>query len=226
MSSKLPSPPASAPAAALNPAVSPATNPAEIAREAFRRLATRRIAPTPNAYRDIYNEIAGISEPVEVAAPAPAAVLAASAPPDNGAENVLSQFAAKMSESGGELGDFGRRFQRALKARDWDSYARTLAQLSEKQARKGGGIELPPLPDGEQTRTLRELLSRTLGFAVATLLTGTPALVEEAESLGAAIKQAHTEDALNEAAVRLKQLCYQIELKSGDTAEQQELLLR
>ena len=63
MSSKLPSPPASAPAAALNPAVSPATNPAEIAREAFRRLATRRIAPTPNAYRDIYNEIAGISEP-------------------------------------------------------------------------------------------------------------------------------------------------------------------
>ena len=235
MSSKLPSPPASipagVPAGAVAGAANPAApmNPADIAREAFRRLATRRIAPTPNAYRDIYNEIAGISEPAEPAAPA--AVLAASTSSeksaDNGAENVLSQFAAKMSESGGELGDYGRRFQRALKARDWDSYARALAQLSDKQqARKSGGIELPPLPDGEQTRTLRELLSRTLGFAVATLLTGTPALVEEAESLGAAIKQAHTEDALNEAALRLKQLCYQIELKSGDTAEQQELLLR
>jgi diguanylate cyclase len=35
-------------------------NPADIAREAFRRLATRRIAPTPEAYRDIYNEIAGV----------------------------------------------------------------------------------------------------------------------------------------------------------------------
>ena len=200
-------------------------NPADIAREAFRRLATRRIAPTPNAYRDIYNEIAGVKE--EATADTPGAVLAASAPVDQGAENVLNQFAAKMSEAGGELADFGRRFQRAVKARDWDGYARTLAQLAEKkQLKKGSDIELPPLPDGEQTRTLRELLSRTLGFAVATLLTGTPALVEEAESLGAAIKLAHTEDALNDAAVRLKQLCYQIELKSGDTAEQQELLLR
>jgi diguanylate cyclase len=225
MSSKLPSSPASAPAGATHTAAAAAMNPADIAREAFRRLATRRIAPTPSAYRDIYNEIAGISEPADTPA-APAAVLAASAPTESGAESVLTQFAAKMSESAGELGDFGRRFQRALKARDWDSYARTLAQLAEKQVKKGGGIELPPLPDGEQTRTLRELLSRTLGFAVATLLTGTPALVEEAESLGAAIKLAHTEEALNEAALRLKQLCYQIELKSGDTAEQQELLLR
>lgn len=219
MSSKPPSPPTSSASTPMNPA--------DIAREAFRRLAARRIAPTPNAYREIYNEIAGISEAPEAPGDLPGAVLAASAPVDEGAENVLSQFAAKMSEAGGELADFGRRFQRALKARDWDSYARTLAQLAEKkQLKKGGDIELPPLPDGEQTRTLRELLSRTLGFAVATLLTGTPALVEEAESLGAAIKLAHTEDALNEAAVRLKQLCYQIELKSGDTAEQQELLLR
>lgn len=29
-------------------------NPADIAREAFRRLATRRIAPTPDAYKAIY----------------------------------------------------------------------------------------------------------------------------------------------------------------------------
>jgi len=217
MSSKPLTPPASGASTPMNPA--------DIAREAFRRLAARRIAPTPNAYREIYNEIAGVKE--EAAADAPGAVLAASAPVDQGAESVLSQFAAKMSETGGELGDFGRRFQRAVKERDWDSYARTLAQLAEKkQIKKGSDIELPPLPDGEQTRTLRELLSRTLGFAVATLLTGTPALVEEAESLGAAIKLAHTEDALNDAAVRLKQLCYQIELKSGDTAEQQELLLR
>jgi diguanylate cyclase len=39
----------------------PEQNPADIAREAFRRLAVRRIAPTPEAYRDIYNEIAGIA---------------------------------------------------------------------------------------------------------------------------------------------------------------------
>ena len=62
---------------AIQPAAAaPGQNPADIAREAFRRLAARRIAPTPNAYRDIYNEIAGISEPLDIAAPA--AVLAAS----------------------------------------------------------------------------------------------------------------------------------------------------
>ena len=43
-------------------------NPAEIAREAFRRLAVRRIAPTPDAYRDIYNEIAGIPAPFVIVA--------------------------------------------------------------------------------------------------------------------------------------------------------------
>ena len=36
------------------------TTPAQIAREAFRRLAERRRAPTPDNYRDLYNEIAGV----------------------------------------------------------------------------------------------------------------------------------------------------------------------
>jgi diguanylate cyclase len=40
------------------------------------------------------------------------------------------------------------------------------------------------------------------------------------------VKLAHGEAALQEIAGRLKELCYQIELKSGDIGEQQELLLR
>ncbi|QGZ39227.1 diguanylate cyclase [Pseudoduganella flava] len=191
-------------------------NPADIAREAFRRLAIRRIAPTPEAYRDIYNEIAGI----------PAAPPIAVATPDPGPENVLTRFAARMTEQPGDLAEFGRRFNRAVKARDWDAYATALSQLAERPIKKAGGIELAPMPEGEQTRLLRDLLSRTLTFAVASLLTGTPALVAEAEALGVATKEAHTEADLSEIAVRLKQLCYQIELKHGDAAEQQELLLR
>jgi diguanylate cyclase len=61
---------------------------------------------------------------------------------------------------------------------------------------------------------------------VASLLAGAPVLAAEAESLGAATKLAHSEEALAEIAVRLKQLCYQIELRGGDSGEQQELLLR
>jgi diguanylate cyclase len=193
-------------------------NPADIAREAFRRLAVRRIAPTPDAYRDIYNEIAGVPPPPP---PAPALPIAA-----DGAAVMLEQFAARLTEQPGDLADFGRRFNRAVKSRDWESYARTLAALAERPIKKSALVDLAPPPEGEQARQLRELLSRTLTFAVASLLSGSPALVTEAEALGAATKEAHTETALAEIAVRLKQLCYQIELRSGDTAEQQELLLR
>jgi diguanylate cyclase len=103
----------------------PGLNPAEIAREAFRRLATRRIAPTPDAYREIYNEIAG----VDVLPPVPP-------PLDPGAENVLSGFAHKLADTPGELAEFGARFNRAVKQRDWDGYARTLSQLAEKHLRR------------------------------------------------------------------------------------------
>jgi diguanylate cyclase len=199
-------------------------NPADIAREAFRRLATRRIAPTPEAYRDIYYEIAGVRPS---GAPASAPVLAGTAAPaDAGPELMLYQFAARLGEQPGDLADFGRRLSRAVKARDWEGYARTLTQLAERPLAARRGIDVADIPDGEHTRALREMLSRTLSFAVASLLSGTPALVAEAEALGAATKEAHTEAALSEIALRLKQLCYQIELKSGDTAEQQELLLR
>jgi diguanylate cyclase len=212
MSSKT-TPPA-APGAAPVP-----QNAADIAREAFRRLATRRIAPTPDAYRDIYNDIAGIVTPAPVVV-APAAAAA----PDGGPESVLSNLANKLTETPGELAEFGRRFNRAVKLRDWDSYARSLSQLVEKHMRASG-----PIAGGdssEESRQLRDLLSRTLTFAVASSLGGQPALVTEAEALGAAVKEAHTDAALSEIATRLKQLCFQIEIKSGDTAEQQEMLLR
>ena len=207
-------PPATPPAQPTG-AVPPGHNPADIAREAFRRLATRRIAPTPDAYRDIYHEIAGLrSEPALPEAPA-------------GAEIVLAGFASKLADTPGELAEFGRRFNRAVKSRDWDGYARSLSQLVEKHFRKTGpaGVGLVADDHGE-SKQLRDLLSRTLTFAVASLLDGSPAMASEAESLGAAVKLAHGNEALGEIASRLKQLCYQIEIEGGDVAEQQELLLR
>ena len=197
-------------------------NPAEIAREAFRQLATRRIAPTPDAYRDIYHQIAGL--PIVPAAASPSAPVAV-APHDAGAETVLAGFATRLVETPGELADFGARFNRAVKQRDWDGYARTLSQLAEKHLRRHTHPAMALGVEDAEAKLLRDLLSRTLTFAVAALLSGTP-LGKEAESLGSAVKLAHNEDALHEIASRLKELCYQIELKSGDTAEQQELLLR
>ncbi|TFW29264.1 GGDEF domain-containing protein [Massilia arenosa] len=188
-------------------------NPAEIAREAFRRLATRRIAPTPDAYRTIYNEIAGL----------PAAPEAAQAT-DEGAELVLTGLASRLTSQPGEMAEYGRRLSRALKARDWDGYGRSLNQLTEKFGKRPA-VDIPLL-DTDESRQLRELLARTLTFAVASLLNGSPELVAEAESLGAAVKNAQSHEHLADVAARLKQLCYQIELRGGDAAETQELLLR
>jgi diguanylate cyclase len=196
----------------------PAQNPVDIAREAFRRLATRRIAPTPDAYRDIYDEIAGVAKP----APVPASVPVA--PP--AAELVLGDFATQLTDTPGELAEYGRRLNRAVKARDWDAYARALSQLVEKHLRRGIPPGVTYGMESKDTVLLRELLSRTLAFALASLLPASSALAGEAESLGAAVKVAHSEAALQEIATRLKELCFQIELHSGDAGEQQELLLR
>ncbi|MBN9698407.1 MAG: hypothetical protein J0L85_21670, partial [Zoogloea sp.] len=41
------------------PAMNEPSHPSDIAREAFRQLALRRIAPTPDNYQTLYHEIAG-----------------------------------------------------------------------------------------------------------------------------------------------------------------------
>jgi diguanylate cyclase len=202
-------PPSASPAAA--PA--PQSNPADTAREAFRRLAARRIAPTPEAYAAVYNEVAGIAP--AMAEPAP----------DAGAGQVLSGLANRLAEMPGELAEFGFRFRRSVKERDWDGYARLLAHLVDAHLRKGGVIERLGT-EAPEARLLRDMLSRTLAFALPALLAGLPALVTEAEALGEAARAAPGETALQEVAARLKQLCYQIELRSGDVGQQQELLLR
>lgn len=196
----------------MNQAPNPAANPAEIAREAFRRLATRRIAPTPDAYRAIYDEIAGIP-------PAPATA------PDPGALEVLAGFARRIAETPGELSEYGRRMARAVKAEDWTGYTQALGQMADRHLRRN----TPVLAMGDEepdTRLLREMLARTLSFACASLLGGDSELAAEAESLGTAVKTAVGEAELQDIAARLKQLCYQIELRKDDGAEQQELLLR
>jgi diguanylate cyclase len=195
-------------------------NPADIARETFRRLAMRRIAPTPDAYRDIYDEVAGTASSVN-------------------AESVLIHFATRLADVPGDIGDYGVGFNHALTSRNWQDYNTKLDQLIDKYLNKDAGRparepEKParpvqigaPLTADAQTQMLRDMLSRTLSFAVAALLQGAPELVAESESIAGLIKDARTDAALAEAASRLKQLCFKVEIKAGDLAEQHELLMR
>ncbi|MGZ5779862.1 MAG: GGDEF domain-containing protein, partial [Burkholderiaceae bacterium] len=203
-------------------------SPTDVAREAFRRLAMRRVAPTPDAYREVYDEIIGNTGKIN-------------------AETILVNFSVNLESASSEIAEFGFRFSRAAKARDWQDYSKNLTQLTDKYLKHPEALavakaaalaaspDVPivkitavtaPLVDSQQEAMLRDLLTRTLTFAVAALLQASPELAHEAESLGASIKDATTESALGEATSRLKQLCFKIEMKSGEMAEQQELLMR
>ncbi|HEY5799610.1 MAG TPA: GGDEF domain-containing protein [Burkholderiaceae bacterium] len=195
-------------------------NPAEIAREAFKRLATRRIAPTPDNYRDLYNEVAGVTTVT------PNTEIVTVGSDDTAIEKMLDAFSRSVAGSSSDLSELGNRLTRALKAREWDTYGKALAQIVERYVKKPSLSETLLPIDGQQTKVMREMLARTLSFAVASLSEGKPTLVAEAEALGAAVKLANTERELNDVQARLKQLCYQIEISSGDHAEQQELLMR
>jgi diguanylate cyclase len=207
-------------------------NPADIAREAFRRLATRRIAPTPDAYRGIYNEIAGVTEAPPPPPPPPAPAAAPAEPAvtvdENAVELMLVKFSEKLTSGPGDEAEHGNRLARALKLGDWDNYGRLLAQMLDRQIKKAGPTIslIDPPNDGQQTKLLRDLLARSLNFALASTLQSSPEMAAEAEALGTLAKQAQTDDAYSNIGIRLKQLCYKIELKTADMAEQQELLLR
>ncbi|MEC4721791.1 diguanylate cyclase [Noviherbaspirillum sp. CPCC 100848] len=269
-------------------------SPADIARETFRRLAMRRVAPTPDAYRDVYEEITGARS-------------------ESGPEKILAEFASSLANLRSDAGDLAVHFNRALQKRDWEDYGNNLSKLVELHlvpgalepatkastdlatpdkavaptvsapagipprsagislvdeappkvspirgislvdeieatppaGLKSAGIPLVdatpkvsgassavpvpvpvPAPESKQLQLLRDLLVRTLTLALGSLLRNAPDLVEESEMLASSTRNANTEPALNNISARLKQLCFKIELRADDLAEEHELLLR
>lgn len=216
-------------------------SPTDIARETFRRLAIERIAPTPEAYRKLYVEISGVPDDASAKRPEQELPGDKETSPSE-AEKLLNGFADSLKQSSGELANFGHRFSRAIKTANWEDYSKGLTQLAEKisiapPANAISLVDPEPVaakislvddhtgPDQRQS-ILKDLLYRTLSLALSSLLKSSPELASESDAIGAAVKKADTEIALNNISTRIKQLCFQIELKSGDTAEQQELLLR
>lgn len=93
-------------------------SPSEIAREALRRLAQRRIAPTPDNYAEVYGEIAGRRE-----VPAQAAV------------RLMERFAQELGKREGPLQRHGEALARAIAGGDWDEAARRLEDAIDAVAR-------------------------------------------------------------------------------------------
>lgn len=136
---------------------------------------------------------------------------------------------------------YGKRLDAAAGKRDWSAYAATLGELMAEEATQAVSMRAAPAPppapapapamrsplvEDQQARLVRDLLARTLILAVGGLLNSAPELAAEAEALGRSVSQADTEPLIDALGVRLKQLCFRIEMRSGDIAEQQELLVR
>ena len=93
-------------------------NPAEIARETLKVLMARRMAPSPENYRSIYNEIAGSEEnPAEIFPEKELRALVAALPK----EIPLQQRLA-------------RELDQALKSQNWEDYKRTLADFVKEHS--------------------------------------------------------------------------------------------
>lgn len=81
------------------------TQPSEIARETLRRLASKRIPPTPDNYRTLYHEIAGTTGSEEF--------------PDR----ALKSLGGRLPRSTPEQARFGQQLDAAVAAKDWTALA-------------------------------------------------------------------------------------------------------
>ncbi|MET0288160.1 MAG: GGDEF domain-containing protein [Pseudoxanthomonas sp.] len=136
---------------------------------------------------------------------------------------LLGAFGNGMASLHGELGDMGKRLQSAHAAKDWETYSRALRQLIDKYIRT---IDVEdPLAGPTDAEKLRDLLRQTLAGALSSLLHSAPDLAAEAESLGGALRLWRPGNDLMALSQRLRELCHQIGVRSGDSQEQQVLLL-
>ena len=98
-------------------------SPTDVARETLRRLAARRVAPTPDNYRQLYHEIAG--QPADDAAGTGGA-----------AAQMLLRLAAELPRDPAHAGleQIAGRIEQAVAEKNWEACKAALAALGESHA--------------------------------------------------------------------------------------------
>jgi diguanylate cyclase len=94
------------------------TNPSEIARETLKLLMSRRMAPDPENYRAIYNEIAEITEKVSEVFP----------------ERELKSLIAALPKEIPLQQRLVRELDQALKGENWENYKKTLVEFIKEHS--------------------------------------------------------------------------------------------
>lgn len=180
-------------------------NPSEIARETLRRLALRRIAPTPDNYQALYQEIAGMGR----------------GNAGSSAAGALAGLVMDLSLHHPELAPDIEALDLAVRAADWGKCRRQISAIT-RQLRQAAA----PGQSGEALATLRELLAKTLELGLAVQLAHAPTLAERAQALATRVRDANSAATLREAASGLKNLWIDIELNATQSEDRQETLKR
>ncbi len=122
------------------------SNPSEIARETLRLLASRRISPSPENYRDLYNEIAGTSGNLA----------------ENFPKRELQALQTVLPRETAVQQKLVKRFEQAFKGRNWDELRDGVADLVKQLANEH------ELPWSELFRDfLRQWENKQAGLTVA-----------------------------------------------------------
>ena len=189
-------------------------NPTEVARETLRRLAMRRIAPTPDNYQTLYEEIVG--KP----GVAPGGATAASVLTD-----LVKDLGAHHPALSSRLASLGK----AVEKSDWRQCSWQLAEIVQQlkpQPARPALVDTPDRAGDDTVALLRDLLAKTLEFGVVSQLPHNPTLAQKAQLLAAAVREAGSAASLRDAASGLKSLWVSIELQAPDAYQQQEMLKR
>jgi diguanylate cyclase len=192
-------------------------NPTEVARETLRRLAMRRIAPTPDNYQTLYEEIVGKPAPgVGAATPA----------------SVLAELASDLQTHYPALSSQAASLNKAIGKSDWRQCSFLLSEIAIQLKQPAGeGKPARQLDSGaaaleDNLALLRDLLAKTLEFGMVSQLSHAPRLAEKAQQLAVAVRDARSDGTLRDAASGLKSLWVSIELQASDAQQQQEMLKR
>ena len=98
----------------------------DVAREALRALVLRRLDPTPDNYRRLFNEIAGLDPE----------------PEGPGAEEALQKIAAGFPRSSPELLRLAKAVERASSKRDWAQFTGLLNEATAALGRYHSSAEI------------------------------------------------------------------------------------
>ena len=183
------------------------TSPTELAREALRQLATRRIAPTPENFRHCYYEVAGI--PAELT------------PLD-----LLRDFTAQLSKILPQNRFPIAALEQAIGLEDWKKSAELLRQITLDLDRQFESAAPGLAAEDAAGTQLRELLAKTLEFSVGENLGHPAKLVEQAKEVADSFRAAGDPSALEEAAARLKKLWLAIEFNAHQAEHGEDHLRR